>query len=75
MLTVEGCPNRAKAEAKPFYIACGFHRPHAAYISTAEAWARYAGKPITAAKYRTMHPSVPDAAMIVNFNIEVGGTR
>ena len=60
---------RAKKEDKPFYIGCGFHRPHAAYISTEEHWATYEGKEITAAKHRSMHPSVPQIAMIVNFGI------
>ena len=60
---------RAKREGKPFYIGCGFHRPHAAYITTDKHWATYDGKAITAAKHRTMHPSVPPIAMIVNFGI------
>ena len=60
---------RAKKEGKNFYIGCGFHRPHAPYISTDATWGGYDGKAITAAKHRTMHPSVPDLAMIVNFGI------
>jgi iduronate 2-sulfatase len=60
---------RAKKAGKKFYVGCGFHRPHAAYISTQEAWSHYDGQPITAAKHQTMHPSVPDVAMIVNFGI------
>lgn len=60
---------RAKKEGKLFYIGCGFHRPHAAYITTDEHWATYDGKAITAVKHRTMHPSVPPIAMIVNFGI------
>ena len=31
---------RAKAGTAPFYIACGFHRPHAPYITTPEHWVR-----------------------------------
>jgi arylsulfatase A-like enzyme len=60
---------RAKKEGKHFYIGCGFHRPHAAYISTEDAWSRYSGANISAAAHRTMHPSVPSVAMIVNFGI------
>ena len=29
---------RAKKEGKNFYIGCGFHRPHAPYISTDATW-------------------------------------
>jgi hypothetical protein len=60
---------RAKAEGRNFYIGCGFHRPHAAYITTSKHWATYDGANISAAKHRTMHASVPDIAMIVNFGI------
>ena len=60
---------RAKVEGKHFYIGCGFHRPHAAYITTSKHWATYDGANVSAAVHRTMHPSVPDLAMIVNFGI------
>ena len=62
---------RAKKEQQPFYIGCGFHRPHAPYITTESHWGTYDGKQITAAKHRTMHPSVPPIAMIVNFGISL----
>ena len=54
----------AKNASKNFYVGCGFHRPHAPYISPHSFYAPYANAAIPAALHRTMDPSVPDIAMV-----------
>jgi len=59
----------AKIENKNFYIAAGFNKPHTPFRMPRSFWNNYESRTIASAKYRLMHPSVPDVACVKTFGV------
>lgn len=60
---------RVSRAGKKGYVGCGFHRPHAPYISTSDAWGKHVDHPTTSPRHPLMAEGVPRLAQIVNFGI------
>eukprot|EP00035_Acanthoeca_spectabilis_P031575 m.14826 g.14826 ORF g.14826 m.14826 type:complete len:513 (-) comp4832_c0_seq2:2371-3909(-) len=60
---------RVAGAGKKGYVGCGFHRPHAPYIATSDAWSNHVDHPTTSPRHPLMAEGVTRLAQIVNFGI------